>query len=125
ANRESTPRLVVTEITDVLFETEKGKKGKTVTKVHSAITQVTKSLKVDVNYRLNPDKQGVTSCIMSLGLDLPQRLNLGYLASPETKAYAVTYRESDVAFRFAVIIESGDDVGIWANIYSNPRYVLE
>ena len=78
-----------------------------------------------MNYRLNPDKQGVTSCIMSLGLDLPQRLNLSYLASPETKAYAVTYRESDVAFRFAVIIESGDDVGIWANIYSNPRYVLE
>ena len=125
ANREATPRLVVTEITDVLFETEKDKKGKTVTKVHSAITQVTKSLKVDVNYRLNPDKQGVTSCTMSLGLDLPQRLNLSYLASPETKAYAVTYRESDVAFRFAVIIESGDDVGIWANIYSNPRYVLE
>ena len=117
--------LRVTDITDLLFETKADKKGKMVTTVHPKITPVTKSIKANVAYEVILNEPGKASCTLTLGLDLPARLNLGRLAAPETKAYVITYRESDVSFRCATIIQRGDDVGIWANVYSNPRYVLE
>lgn len=125
AERKSTDTLQVTDITDSLFTFGVDKKNKPIAKVSDKITPVVKSLKVDVNYKLNPEKAGVSPVVMTLGLDLPPRNNLNHLAAEGTKAYALTFKESDRAFRFAVVIERGEDVGIWSNVYSNPRILTE
>ena len=41
------------------------------------------------------------------------------IASESVKVRVITWPESAHAIRYAVVVETADDVGIWSGIYSN------
>lgn len=52
-------------------------------------------------------------------MDLPSRNALAKLADTSPRIHLVTWFESDVAFRYACVVESGEDASIWSSVHSN------
>lgn len=114
-----THKLVVTDLTDSLFDvTEVGKKK--ACKLKPTITSNTKSLEVMAGYDTGGQK-GQAPVTLTVGIDIAPRNTLAALASRFPKVSLITWRESDVAFRYATVIEAEGDAGIWAGVYSNIR----
>ena len=114
-------RLTYTDVTDTFYSAIEDKKGvKTVLKGN--IKQNTKSMKQRVLYNT---KGSEASCdvTLTMGIDIADRNTLAALADRHPKVHVITWRESDIAFRYATVIEAGPDVGIWAGIFSNLRKV--
>lgn len=114
--------FVVTDITDQLFDKEENSKGKVKCKLKKEIGTGTRSVDADINYDTTKHK-GVASTTLVLDMDLPGRNALSALAERNPTVKVLTVRESDVSFRFASILEAGDDVGIWSSVYSNLKLV--
>lgn len=109
---------VVTDITDVIYETDTSKK-KPVRKIKLPVDAST--LAVVVNY--NTDGAAKTSSLtLTVGLDTPKRNTLSAL-SEEASVFVVTWKESASAFRYATVLKTERDIGIWAGVYSNLRIV--
>lgn len=110
--------LTVTDITDLLYDIDL--KGKTRCKLKPELNNTVKSIPVNAAYNL-AGKKGEIQLTLSIGIDIAKRNTLSALAVRNPKVKLVTWRESDNAFRYGTIIEAGDDIGIWAGIYSNLR----
>lgn len=116
------PFLQITDITSLIYEEElKGKK--ILTKISPNLTSVVKSLSTQVGYDTG-ERKGNCSVTLTIGVDLPSRNTLSALAINDPKVKVVTWPESKQAFRYAVVIEAGEDVGIWAGFYSNIHLLL-
>lgn len=112
-----------TEITDLLYETIDSKKS-TVTKLRSNITQSLKTLKVKAKYRTPGNSEfGDSEILMAVAQDIPDRNTLSALADKGVKVHVVTWAESDSLIRFATIIQTDEDVGIWSGVYANLHVV--
>lgn len=108
-----------TDITGLIYEKTEGKK-KTSVKLKSSITTGTRSMKVEGIHRDEHDGSDRSlTFVLTLAQDLPDRNTLAALASEDVKVTLVTWPESVHAVRFAVVVESNGDVGIWAGPYSN------
>lgn len=106
------------DITDLLYEKTEAK-GKVTVKLKNSITSATRSLKVPAKYRDDAKAEQVINVVLTLAQDLPDRNTLAAIAGPDITVTLLTWPESTRAIRFAVIIESNGDVGIWAGPYSN------
>lgn len=107
----------LTDITDIIYEAVESK-NKTTRKFK--LENDATSLKVDVNYDVgNGIKQ--SRLALTLGIDLPRRNTLSALADSDAKIHVITWKESNIAFRYAIIIQAGNDFGIWAGVYSNIK----
>ena len=102
------------DVTDLLYETVAEKK-KEVTRLKPAISQSTKYIDVDVRYSAS----GSASVRLVLSQDLPDRNTLAALAEEIRRVTVVTWPDSESAIRFATIVETTNDVGIWSGVYSN------
>lgn len=112
--------LVVTDISDHVYEEDVSKK-KPVYRLKGDILPTTRSLEVDVLYNVTGSLE-TCKLTLAVGVDLPTRNALSAIASEIKPAIkVVTWRESDHGFRYAVIVEVGDDSGIWAGVFSNLR----
>lgn len=112
-----------TDLTDILYECEKSAKKET-TKLKKTITQGMTHLKVPVNYYDETAKADKTVTItLTLAQDLPDRNTLSAIASEGIKATVLTWPESSRAIRFAVVIESNGDVGLWVGPYANLQMI--
>lgn len=105
------------DITDSFYNKETIVKKKETTvkctlkpNINSAFTSL------DTNIKLN-DKD--CKVIITLGIDMPSRNSLKSIESENIKVILVTWKQSDEAYRFAVILDNGEDYGIWAGFYSN------
>lgn len=110
-----------TDITAEFFETAtKGKKEVTVLRKQIATAP---AIQVVANYKTGKtvEQRSVT---VSLSLDCPSKNALTRLAERNPKVTLLTWRESKRGFRYATIIEAGDDIGIWCSIHSNLVVVL-
>lgn len=105
------------DITDVFYETEV-KKNKSVKKLRSTINSALKRIEIEAPYHTGV-KSGQFKLPITIGMDIANRNTLSALAANNPKVYLITWRESDIAFRYATIIKTDDDIGIWAGIYSN------
>lgn len=111
--------LVITDITDIFYGIEsKGKKE--ICKLKSTIGSAIKKVDVKCKYDTNA-KNGEIDVPLMLGIDTPSRNALAALAEQSPRLYVVTWRESDVAFHYATILKTEEDVGIWAGVFSNLR----
>ena len=111
--------LVVTDITDIFYGIEsKGKKE--ICKLKSSIGTAVKKIDVLCKYDTNVNSGEIKVPLM-IGIDTPSRNALAALAEQSPRLYAVTWRESDVAFHYATILKTEEDVGIWAGVFSNLR----
>jgi hypothetical protein len=109
--------VVVNDITGLLYEVNTAKK-KPVTKLLPAINSTVKRLEIEAAYDTGV-KAGVFKLPVTIGIDIANRNTLSALAALNPKVHLITWRESDTAFRYATIIQTDDDIGIWAGIYSN------
>lgn len=124
------PTLMVTEITDTLFdyteEAEKVKKGE------APRTKLKCTLKPEIIVGYAKHKSTaqwkeasgeVKSCdvTLRLGIDLPDRNALRRLEERQPKLWLLTNTLGEGSFMYAVIIEAGDDVGIWSGVNSSIR----
>jgi ribonuclease HI len=119
------PRLVRTDITDILYETveKPTKKGtESFLQLKAEYNVGFASLNVVANYQLDDSVQ-TAPVTLTLGIDLLTRNSLKRLETTSPKVTLITWAESADAFRYATVIQSGEDVGIWAGYYSNLRIV--
>lgn len=114
----ATTRCVLTDITNNLYELNTVK-DKTTCKLLPSVTSATRTVEVTASARVSTDTVTTQSIKLTLGQDLPDRNTLAALAHPSTRVFVITYPASPVAFRYAVIIESDGNSGIWAGPYSN------
>lgn len=113
-------KIVVTDITNDIYN-EVVEKKKTIWKLKPTIDNT--SLKVTVNYAM-PDGTAVDDLTLTVGTDMADKNTLSALAGLHPKVSVITWKESHAAYRFATIIETSDDVGIWCGYYQNLRLVL-
>jgi ribonuclease HI len=122
--------LQVVDLTDYLYDKEvkpmKGKKGE------PDYETVEYTLKKDLGVGTpaldvtipHPFQSGQTyDLTLTIGTDLLERNSLKRLEGSKPKVSLVIWHESNQAFRFATIIEAGDDVGIWSAGASNLRLI--
>lgn len=123
--------LQVTDITDLLYEATE-KKGVIERKIRKEINSTTKCLDLTVNYNTGkaselremdvvPHSRAKVRLIM--GNDIIRRNALAALADSVQRVVVITWRESDSVFRYATVIETTDDAGIWASVFGNFKMV--
>lgn len=110
--------LVVTDITDFVFEKQTNAKGKESTKLHSDIQPISKSIDASVQYQTQTQIQEMV-INLCFDMDLPSRNTLSALASQSPTVKAVTWRESDQSFRYATVMHINNDVGFYTSYYAN------
>lgn len=113
---------VLMDITDQLFDKETNSKGKVKCKLKKELGTSTRAIDVDVDYDTEATK-GTMNVALVFDMDLPSRNALSALADRDPVVKVMTWRESDTSFRYATIVEAGDDVGIWSSVYSNLKLV--
>lgn len=124
------PLITVTDITSILYETSlKTKKvkggGEEVEVIQSLKSEYSvgfASMQVDVLYGGANDPR-TAKATLTLGIDLLDRNALNRLAGLKPQVKVITWLESPTAFRYATVVEAGEDKGIWAGVYSNLRIV--
>lgn len=116
-NPKENTRVRTTDITSVLYESTASKK-KTTYKLSGTITPSTRSIDIPVAF-VHEGKDETKDICLTFGQDLPDRNALSAMADETVKVTVVTWPESPEAFRYATIVEWGDDIGIWAGPYSN------
>ena len=121
---DGSPNFVGTEITDILYEkNDDPKKGLTY-KLRPEFIVGYAALPVQVSYDRN-NKDSKEKIILSLGIDMPDRNALKRLEAYKPIVNVVTWMESDKAFRYAVVITTANDKGIWCGCYSNLRLLTK
>lgn len=111
-------RLQTTDLTSILYESDTSKK-KPVFKLKSNINSSMRSIKVDANCYSKGDKVSQEKLVLTLGLDLPDRNTLAAIAGESTKVVLLTWPESERAIRYATIVQTESDIGIWSGPYAN------
>ena len=121
------PGIIVTEITSLIYDVET-KKTASIKKLKKDITQTTKHITFDVRYTTKrvseltgQDDESIKSrpIKLILGHDIAKRNTLSNLGESDPRLYVITWRESDMAIRFATVIECELGVGIWTGVDSN------
>ena len=124
------PTLLTTDITSDFFVcTEEAVK---VRKGEEARTKTVCSLKSEINVgyfkhatkgRWKEADGEIKECDLTLrlGVDLPDRNALRRLEDKNPKVYLLANTLGPGSFMYAVVIEAGDDVGIWSGINSSIR----
>lgn len=123
--------IVTTDITSLLYEVVEKKSG-VEHKLRKEINSTTKFLDVAVNYNTSkvselramdevPVERAKVRLIM--GTDIIRRNPLAALADTIKRVVVLTWRESDEVFRYATVIETEDDIGVWASVFGNFKMV--
>lgn len=60
-----------------------------------------------------------------LGIDLPPRNNLKQLETDSPKVYLITWKESEYALRYCVVIQAESGMGIWSNFYADRIFLQQ
>jgi ribonuclease HI len=109
--------ISVTEITDVMYE--EVQKGKSVIlKLKNVLAPGINDIKVNVAYDLG-ERKGNTPLKLTVNVDTPNRNTFSAITEQNPKVYIVTWRESQMAFRYGTIIQTDKGIGIWAGFFSN------
>jgi ribonuclease HI len=121
--------IICTDLTPILYETTSkvDKKGEeTVTmKLKPEYNVGYAALAVDANYQATDNVVKAVPVTLTLGIDMLDRNSLKRLEELNPKVTLITWLESANVFRYATIVECGQDKGIWAGVYSNLRVVSE
>lgn len=113
--------LVTTDITSHWYERIDSKK-KLVIKLKESIDPSIGSIVVPVDYSLEAGTL-TTDLRLVIGLDTPTRNTLNALAKSDPSVLVLTWRESPIAFRYAIIVKNEDGIGIWSAVYANIKTV--
>ena len=120
-------RVESTDLTAILYETvtKTPKKGEPVVskKFNTKFNVGFAALPVEARFK-GPDGVDKTApVILSLGIDMLPRNPLKRLEDMNPVVTLITWADSDDVFRYATVIQTDGDVGIFCGIYSNIRVV--
>lgn len=118
---DSDTGLVKTDITPYFYE-QQTVKSKVITKLKPTLNSTTKAIEVEGNFNTTGELK-TTKVTLTLAIDLPNRNALAALAERDPKVWLLTYKESEIGFRYYVVISAGDDIGIWSSVHSNLRII--
>lgn len=118
---ETFPHYRSVEITDELYEKIEKKRGKEVFEQSVLRKDIGQGYVKHLLKRVVPTVHGdkEVKVPLSLGLDLPARNNLKNLEGTDPHVYLITWSESERSLRYACIVTSGDDIGIWSNFFAD------
>jgi Ribonuclease HI len=128
---EGDKSVICTDLTDLLYEAVE-KKAVVTRKLRKEITSAVKHLDVNVDYNTGFARElramdevptTKTKVRLIVGSDIIGRNALSALADVVKRVVALTWRESDSVIRYATIIETEHDIGIWANPFGNFKLV--
>lgn len=125
--KNGSAEVTSTDLTAILYETviktskKKGEAPTTEMLLRSEFDVGYAALGVDANYKSEAGEVKQATIIMSLGIDMLDRNALRRLESKSPTVTLLTWPDSPTSFRYATVIESEGNVGIWAGVYSNLR----
>lgn len=117
----------LTDVTEELYDTIPKKNGVETRKIKPSFVQSTMAVtfKVDIaKERLLEKDTGEVKTVslrMVPGVDIPDRNSISRLAGTIQKVSVVTWRDTDVSFRYALIIETERAAMYWSPTDSNIR----
>lgn len=125
------PSITTTELTHKLYDTKEkpgGKKGDTFVamELRPEYGVGFAAMTVSANYRVNGGAGDGTASIpvtLTLGIDLLNRNSLKRLEKSGPRVTLITWPESGRSFRYATVVQAGDDICISAGTYSNLRVI--
>jgi ribonuclease HI len=125
--------ITTTDLTENLYEQKEkpaGRNGEaaTVTELRPEFGVGFAALNVMANYAVGGGNgaapvTGTIPVTLTLGIDLLNRNSLKRLEKASPKITLVTWPESERAFRYATVVQAGDDICISAGTYSNLRVI--
>jgi len=119
-------QIFVTDITDKMYSvtTKQIKKNETtnIVRLKPEYNVGFASIKTEVMYMLNGESK-LAPITLTLGIDLVDRNTLKRLESFSPKISIISWLESPELLRYATIIETEDDIGIWCGYYSNNYFI--
>lgn len=123
--------LITTDLTDLLYETTE-KKGAKSYKLRKTISSTTRHLDLVVNYntataselrQMDEVLTKNTKLRLIVGADILGRNAMAALSADIKKVVVLTWRESDTTIRYATVVETEDDIGLWTNPYGNFKLI--
>ncbi|MGL5397161.1 MAG: RNase H family protein [Shewanella sp.] len=112
---ECKPNVTKNDITDLLFDA-KGKLHK------DFYGQTTLAMTFDVDY---PEGKKKIPVIISRGIDIPMRTDMGRVHEAGGRWYIVTRRPAERHVEYAVVYEGVKHHGLWCGYYSNKRILRD
>lgn len=123
--KEGSSKVEVTDITDMIYDTvTTKKKGEEVStrSLNKKFPPGTSTVMVKAKCSFGGQEHELSFPLI-LGIDIPHRNSLKRLEELNPVVKIVTWAESEVAFRYATIIEVDGARGIWAGYYSNYLFL--
>lgn len=123
--RKEPHKLCVTNITSSFMTREvttKGKKEKVVYSLSKELKNNQPFIDVDNVVKVKEEPSKVKTRL-TVGIDLPPKNALGKLIGEGFEASLITWKESDFAYRFAVVIKNEDGIGIYCSVNNNIELV--
>lgn len=116
------PDLVATDITDVLYAPAVSEKD--TPKLKDTIRPGIRTHKLKAKYAKADGSLGEIDLVLNNDQDIPDRNALAAAAGTDTRVHILTWRSSGAAIRYATVIQTGGDAGLWVGPYSNLKLVL-
>lgn len=108
----------ITDVTNQFYE-EVEKKGKTSLKFKLATESF---IQVPVTFK-QPKGEVTLNVTITFGNDTPQRRTFASIAEQEPKINVVTWEESEKTYRYALIIETNEGIGLWCGCFDNSIFI--
>lgn len=115
------PMKYMTDITPMIYNKIEKKRGKEVVEQYEIKKEFSTShcaslLEVEV---MTHEGMRKVKFPLLMGLDSPNRNQLKRLEETKPNVYLITWSESVRSLRYACIIESAGDIGIWSNFFAD------
>ncbi len=122
----SDPKYTVTDLNDYFFETKEIKKKKDVILQKRIKGNIPVGIThIDVKAKYNLDNVvSEANLKLCFGIDLPTRNAFKGMEDLNPNVRLITWKESNLSFRYATVITVDNAKGIWAGVYSNLRIIL-
>ncbi len=108
----------VTDVTDRFYETveKKGVKSLKFKLGTESFIQVPAEI-------ITPKGKKTAKVTITFGNDTPQRRTFNAIAGSEPKISVVTWEESERIYRYALVVETTEGVGIWCGCFDNSEFI--
>jgi ribonuclease HI len=110
--------IVDTQITNYFYEEDK----KGLLKIKSDLVSGVDKVKVECFYSIDKKPYNLD---LYFGNDLPDRNTIKKIEKLDPKIHLLTWMDSEKAFKYAVVIQVQNAIGIWCNLYSNLKLIKE
>ena len=110
--------MVSTDVTDKFYVTDEDSKGKIKLTPSKEILDNAKFITVPVGWK-SGKRSGTKDVVLTVGMDAPTKNMLNALSKEAPTIKVITWPESKETIRYAVVVETKDDVALYASTYSN------